>query len=161
MTAPVPSSPGVTLRVAIAVIASIWGAGLALALGLPYISVLRGVLGPDTAVGAVDEIGMLFAPYVGVVLGYLFRDRQAPVPARFRRVSRGVVLTAVLTSLAWNVAVVTTLVLPLFGAEYGFQQGLTMSAKLSAYLSWLVAPALGYFFGYPETAAAALPERQG
>lgn len=114
------------------------------ALAVPAVLYLRGTVGPDTAVATMKAAGAAFAPYLGLILSYVFARGRTRAP---RTPATGLAVAGALTmSVVWNAVVVAPLLLTLGGVTY-LDDAASQMRDLSSYLAWLVAPALGYFFG--------------
>ena len=136
---------------ALTTLAALWGSAFVASAAIPVVLYARGTVGPDAAIDTIKQTGTAFVPYLGLILSYVFargRARAASPPA-----SRLAVAMALATSIAWNLAVLGPLALTLNGESY-LEDATSQMRELSSYLSWLVAPALGYFFGAPNREAA-------
>jgi len=126
-------------------LAAVWLIAPLVACGIPLTLFGRGTLGPDTVVGAVRDLGQLFVPFVGVVLAFVYQAHRAAASGR-RQFAAGAVIVALTTSVIWNLVVLVPLIQAAAGV-LSFEAALRTASDLAGALSWIVAPALGYFFG--------------
>lgn len=133
---------------ALTALTMIWVGAFILSAAIPVALYMRGTVGPESAVDAIKQTGAAFVPYVGLILSYVFARGRSRAGAR-RHANRLAIVTALTTSIAWNLAVLGPLALTLNGESY-LEDATSQMRELSSYLSWLVAPALGYFFGAPN-----------
>jgi hypothetical protein len=132
------------------ILASFWSACFVITLGIPFLLLIRSSIESSTLPWALDQISTLYAPNIGAVLTYYFAK-----PGRPRRLSgfkSGPFLVALLASAIWNAVVAGTLLLVPMG-QLHIEDALRFANTAGPKLSWLVAPALGYFFAKPGEAA--------
>ena len=133
-----------------ATLALVWFCCFVLSLAVPLVLMLRDSIGSTTVPPAVEQISGLYAPHLGVVLAFYFAGR---VKARRRKqVDYPPIIAAILVSVVWNLLVAGTLVLVLIG-QLKIEEALAFAGGIGPKLSWLVAPALGYFFAKPGESA--------
>jgi hypothetical protein len=128
-------------------LACLWLVAALVAFGIPFAFFARGAMGADTLVTSLRELSQIFVPYVGVVLAFVYRDRgDGNAAVHAFRASTPVAAVALVTSAAWNLAVLVPLIRTALGS-LPIETALQTAGDLADVLSWVVAPSLGYFFG--------------
>jgi len=126
----------------------VWLVAFAVALAVPTILYLIDWISPQSATTSWKVLAGAYAPYVGVILAFLYRQRNESGGEFEPAVVPPVVRTALATSVGWNAIVIGLLLLTFVDpAKWPFDRQLTMASELSSYVSWAVAPAMGFFFG--------------
>jgi hypothetical protein len=98
-----------------------------------------GWIASDHFESALSHLNALYIPYIGLILAFHFGGIKP------NRVAHGVAWLAIAVSLLWNLAVS----LPMAGLLFGFgtiEAAITQVRNIGGGLSWVVAPALGYYF---------------
>jgi hypothetical protein len=129
-----------------AALALVWFCCFVLSLAVPIVLMLRASIDSTTVAPAVEHISGLYAPHLGVVLAFYFAGRAKA--RRRKQVDYPPFVAAILISAVWNLLVAGTLVLVLVG-QLNIEDALAFAGGIGPNLSWLVAPALGYFFAKP------------
>jgi len=99
----------------------------------------------STFTSSLDQLTALYVPYIGGILGYYFATKRRS--AR-RLMSRGPFFAAIVVSVIWNLAVCVPMLSVAFG-RLAIEDALKLATESGTKLSWLVAPAIGYFFASP------------
>jgi hypothetical protein len=129
-------------------LALVWLVAFPVALAIPTVLYVIDWISPESVTNAWKVLAGAYAPYVGVVLAFLYRHRNESDVALERSIVPRVVRTALVTSVGWNVIVIGVLLLTVIDpGKWPFDPQLTMASELSSYVSWAVAPAMGFFFG--------------
>jgi hypothetical protein len=131
------------------ILASLWSGCFVVALAIPFLLLMMSSIESPTLPWALDQISTLYAPNIGAVLAYYFVKRAGS--RRRSRLKSGPFLAAVLASAIWNAVVAGTLLLVPMGLLH-IEDALSFAGTIGPKLSWLVAPALGYFFAKPGEA---------
>jgi hypothetical protein len=129
-----------------AILALLWFSFFVISLAIPLALLLRASIETPTVLPAIEQISSLYAPHLGAVLAFYFATK--PKPGRKPRVNSGPFVAAILVSLVWNVVVAGALLVVPFG-KMSIDDALTFVGGAAPKLSWLVAPALGFFFAKP------------
>ena len=127
-------------------LALLWFSFFVVSLAIPLILLLRASIESPTLLPAIEQISSLYAPHLGAVLAFYFATK--PRPGRRPRVNSGPFIVAILVSIVWNVVIVGALFVVPLGAMT-IDDALTFVSGAGPKLSWLVAPALGFFFAKP------------
>jgi hypothetical protein len=127
-------------------LALVWFCCFVLSLAVPLTLLLRSSIEPPTVLPAIEQISALYAPHLGTVLAFYFGARAKV--GRRQRLNFGPFVTALLVSTVWNVIVAGALLLAPIG-RLTIDDALSFAGGVGPKLSWLVAPALGYFFAKP------------
>ena len=126
----------------------VWLVAFPVALAIPTLLYVIDWISPDSVTASWKVLAGAYAPYVGVVLAFLYRRRGETDAELEPYVVPPAVRTALATSVAWNVIVIGFLLLTFVDpGKWPFDRQLTMASELSSYVSWAVAPAMGFFFG--------------
>jgi len=133
-----PSVPGI--------LALVWFACFVVALMVPFLLLVTAGIDNSTLLPALDQISTLYAPHIGVVLAYYFAVRAKS--ARQPHAKSGPFVAALLASALWNALIVGSLLLVPTGI-LRIEAALSFVSGAGPKLSWLVAPALGFFFAKP------------
>lgn len=101
-------------------------------------------IGPEASASLLEQITSQYAPYLGAVLAFHFAARGAGKPTQLRR-SPSKYLALVMSAL-WNLLFLG------FIAKACWDPNTTTEAAdnikvVIPKLSWIVAPAIGFFFG--------------
>jgi hypothetical protein len=113
------------------------------ALSLPLYLAARHDVGWDNAFVAIDSLSGVYAPYIGAILAFYFASRTDG--RRGQRSRRQPFLLAFATSLAWNLLIIGAMVAVLTHLR-GIEEATKDISTIGSKMSWLVAPAVGYFF---------------
>jgi hypothetical protein len=99
---------------------------------------------PDNFRSALTQLSSLYAPYLGAILAFYFSSRTQP--SRPGAAAGAPFVLAVLGSVIWNLTILIVLakVFFLLGTIEGAIRDLLFFGST---LSWLVAPAMGFYFG--------------
>jgi hypothetical protein len=127
-------------------VALVWFGCSIIALGIPFLLLISSSVETPTLSAAIEQISTLYAPHLGAVLAFYFAVRHKAAP-RYRFKS-GPFIAAIAVSTIWNAVVVGTLLLVPLG-KMRIEEALSFTSGTAPKLSWLVAPALGYFFAKP------------
>jgi hypothetical protein len=102
---------------------------------------------------ALYQLNALYAPYLGAILAFYFTTRQKPPESG---AAAGMAFTlAAAGSLIWNF-VILILVARVFFLLGRIEPALKDMLFFGSTLSWLIAPAIGFYFANPST-----PQRTG
>jgi hypothetical protein len=121
----------------------IWGSFFFLNVGIVGYMYFRGWIGEDSGWNAVTELSANYIPYFGVTLGFYFGYSRSRIGEGYTsRVALGL---AFFTSLFWNLTVCALLVRVFMAGT--INEFMTNLRNVVFVFSWLVAPAMGYYFG--------------
>jgi hypothetical protein len=124
----------------------LWGASFALAmLGSLYLRLVARI-GPDASARLFELIIAQYAPYVGAVLGFHFAAGVVSKPQAKRQVVP--FRLAMAMSSLWNLVTVGFIVQACLNPDLTEDAANDIKAIVPR-LSWVVAPAIGFFFGKP------------
>jgi hypothetical protein len=129
-----------------AILAWIWFAGFCFCLSISSSLFFCRAIIWDNFTASLEAISGLYAPYLGVIWFYYFATNKG---MRLRRIEGTPFAFAVAASAVWNLIVLGIFCLVVFG-NFGIEDALNVSPKAGGILGWLVAPAIGYFFGSPS-----------
>ncbi len=122
----------------------LWHVAFAVGLAIAVHLYLTDWVEADNLEACLKQLNSLYVPYVGVMATFYFTrsvaDDIGAAPSRFA--------LAIATSLAWNVFVLLFLVRLEFGRGT-IEEAIEQMASTGRLLSWLVAPAVGYYFAQP------------
>ena len=127
-------------------LALVWFCCFVLALAVPLVLLLKASIENQAVLPAIEQISSLYAPHLGAVLAFYFATK--PKTARRTKANAAPFIAAILVSFVWNAMIAGALLLVLFGT-LTIDDALTFVTGAGPKLSWLVAPALGYFFAKP------------
>jgi hypothetical protein len=127
-------------------LALVWLCCFVLSLTVLLILFLRSSIEIPTVLPAIEQISALYAPHLGAVIAFYFALRVKS--GRKKQVHLPPFIAAILVSVVWNSVVAGTLFLTLIG-KMNIEEALAFAGGAGPKLSWLVAPALGYFFAKP------------
>jgi len=97
----------------------------------------------DNFKAALSQLNLSYAPYLGIILTFFWSDRKKN---RSRKNVSTSFIIAMIFSTFWNILILIPLIKLLF--LNGFIEDSIQSIKLvNNYLVWLVAGAIGYYFG--------------
>lgn len=104
----------------------------------------------DTLWSSLSLLNSLYATYLGVMIAFYFAGRITP-KSRIRMTDVGF-LVACAGSLIWNIVLVSFMLKAFLlrgdrQTIYGLEDATKQIARVVPLLSWLVAPAIGYYFG--------------
>jgi hypothetical protein len=104
---------------------------------------LRDWIGEENFRSALAQINASYVPYVGAILTFYLAERRRAVPAEER--------AGLPFGIAWGTSLVWNLVLAVFMFRVvmlnaAIEQTLKLTHDVGSMLSWLVAPAVGYYF---------------
>ena len=135
-----------------AVLAGVWVVSFIVALSVPFLLYLKHTIEGDELSKGLNRLSNMYSPYIGAILAYFFVSRS--IRARQRVTSNATAAVALSVSAVWNVVLVVIIIQTMFGSrplngslEAPLNGSLDLAAEVSAKLSWLVAPVMGYFFG--------------
>ena len=133
-----------------AALALLWFSSFVLALGVPLLLLLKASIENQAALPAIEQVSALYVPHLGAVIAFYFAAK--PRPGRKPKLMAAPFVAAMLGSLVWNAIVAGSLLLVPFG-RLTIEDALAFVTGVGPKLSWLVAPALGYFFAKPSETA--------
>lgn len=139
----------VSTKAATLVLAVLWLLFLMFACAIPLYLATRYGWSSATAIASLEAIAGIYAPHVGAILAFYFAS-QVSAPHRPATVGPEFII-AFLVSLAWNIPLLILVLRVPFGS-LAIEDAVPAAQQLGARLSWLVAPAIGYFFGKAATA---------
>lgn len=138
-----PAAKNWPITKAAAVLTALWLTAFLVALAVPLIALQRGYVEWPNASTSLTAVSDTFAPHIGLILVYYLSAR---VKRRSAAKASGTALAiAVITSVAWNVVVLSILTPVLFGGR-AIEDANQIITTIGPRLSWLVGPALGFFF---------------
>jgi hypothetical protein len=132
------------------IVALVWFGGFVIALAIPFLLLFNSSVETSTLLPAVDQISTLYAPHLGAVLAFYFALRHKG--GRRSKLKSAPFLAAIAVSILWNAVVAGALLLVPIG-QMRIEDALSFAGGAGPKLSWLVAPALGYFFAKPGDVA--------
>ncbi len=148
---------GFSTATAATILAGCWLSLFIVALSIPCSLALRKAIESDTLTASLEKLGGIYAPYIGAIFAYFFVARTSQAAERFT--SAAAVTIAVLVSAIWNLVVIGLLAqAPLGWADA--EEAFKVASDVSSKLSWLVAPAIGFFFAKSESPARAESDQQ-
>jgi hypothetical protein len=124
-------------------ITGLWLVCFGVCLCLPGVLFLNHAIRLENLQKSLEQVSTIYVPYVGAILAYYFAsgDQARKISAR----KKGAFEVAIAASVIWNFAVVGCIASVAFGL-IGIESALDYAPKIGSALSWLVAPAMGYFF---------------
>jgi hypothetical protein len=129
-------------------LAYLWAAGFVAAIaGVLYLR-WRVPIGPESASKLMESVISQYAPYLGAVLGYWFAGQA---PKRHTESSIVPFRLAIILSCLWNLVTLGSIYRACFDPKLT-QDSMRDVATIVPKLAWVVAPAIGYFFGKPGEA---------
>ena len=144
-------SISISAKLASAVLAWIWLIGFLFCLAAPCLLLFRHAIEWENFSASLETISGLYVPYLGVILSYCFVSKNKSKVSRPKDITPFAI--AAVVSLAWN-CIILALFASIFLGTFEIEDSLKISSKAGAALCWLVAPAIGYFFGKPSQNAA-------
>lgn len=123
-------------------LATLWVAGFALAMCMPLYLMLADYVEVATALASMEQVGSLYAPYLGVILAYVIVERTFEHHAAVPLASFAFAMTA---SVFWNGLVWVFLGYALLEAK-PLDEVTAQAVSIASKFSWLVAPMMGYYF---------------
>jgi len=125
----------------------LWSAAFVAAmLAWAYLKWIVGI-GPNAAAALLEQITSQYAPYLGVVLAFHFTISDNK-PLRRRSPSQYLALTM---SVLWNVLLLGCVAKSCLDPNTSAEAAENIRAVIPK-LSWIVAPAMGFFFGKSQGA---------
>lgn len=120
----------------------------------------------DTLWASLSQLNSLYVTYLGVMIAFYFAG-NAKVRQGNKKANTTFVI-ALVVSLIWNI-MVASLILKAFllrgdrDTVYGLEDSAKQIGRIGPLLSWLVAPAIGYYFGASAATqtAATITRRNG
>ena len=104
---------------------------------------LRGWMEQDTLMNALASINKLYIAYLGVMSAYVYGTRKQ-VDKKKSAPAAGFWL-AIAGSLVWN-GILLVLLYRVFLDQAKIEESIKSGSDACSLLSWLVAPAVGYYF---------------
>ncbi len=101
----------------------------------------------DNFKASFSQLNSSFVPYVGVILAYYLTERRM-ITSRSGRAGMPFAI-ALLSSLVWN-AMVFLFIARVVLLRGTMEDAVRAIADFGAMLSWLVAPAIGFYFAKPS-----------
>ncbi|MGB8889002.1 MAG: hypothetical protein WCC87_19900 [Candidatus Korobacteraceae bacterium] len=136
-------SRNITHERATIVLATLWIFFFLLSLAVPLWLFFLGAIEQPAFTVALDGISALYVPYLGAVLAFYFATRNQPSRAVTRQPT---FVIALVVSAVWNIIVCSFIIrIPL--GLMPIEEGIKVAGESGARLSWVVAPAMGYYFG--------------
>lgn len=135
------------------VLTGLWVCCFGLGLGVIAVLFFTDSISSSSISRLLDQLSAVYAPYLGGMLVYCFATR-----ARNRRSPKLNTLSfwlALVTSSLWN-AVVLSLLFKVLGvlrngdSSLKIDEALKFARESGARLSWIVSPAIGFFFAKPS-----------
>jgi len=103
---------------------------------------LRDWIGPDNFHAALDQLRTSYTPYLGVITLFYFGKKNRNVGTERRKAP---FVFAALASIMWN-AVIFAFLARLVFLVGTIENSIQEISFLSSWLSWIVAPVIGYYF---------------
>ncbi|HXH91269.1 MAG TPA: hypothetical protein VNN25_06785 [Thermoanaerobaculia bacterium] len=121
----------------------LWFGGFASLLVYIYALYLADWIGPESFAGALSTLSAAFGPYLGAMLTFFW---TAAAPAKKAGPDPKTAWAAALCGSAlWIASVAALLLQPLLG-HVSMEETLPRIVSTTAFLSWIVAGAIGYYF---------------
>jgi hypothetical protein len=145
---------GLTTVRATYILTALWVAGFALGLGVIAVLFFTNSIASANVSRFLDQLSAVYAPYLGAMLVYCFVAR-----AKNKRSPKLNILAfwlAIATSFLWNAVVICLLFKVLSVLRSGdttitIDEALKLASESGAKLSWIVSPAIGFFFAKPSS----------
>jgi hypothetical protein len=135
------------------ILTGLWVTCFALGLGVIGLLFFSNSISSGNVSRFLDQLSAVYAPYLGAMLVYCFatrsRNRRSP------KLNKLAFWLALGTSLIWNGVVLCLLfkvLTVLRGGEttLNIDEALKLARESGAKLSWVVSPAIGFFFAKPS-----------
>ena len=123
-----------------------WTAGFFASMAMVFSLYVRGWIAEDNFQSSMTRLSALYAPYLGGILGYYLSNRAKPVRAPDAGTAFVLAITA---SAAWNLVMAGLLSRVLF-FDGTIEQTLKDLTFFGSVMSWLVAPAIAFYFTSPS-----------
>jgi hypothetical protein len=137
-----PRITGVSARL---LLVCLWLAAFFAALGIVTYLYVSDQIEADNWSRSVSAISALYAPYVGIIIGFAVAV-GSPEPQRRGRDRQFMLLVTFGCSVGWNVLALVFLGELLFGVGR-IEDSIDRLNFIGSTLSWLVAPLIGAYFG--------------
>jgi len=124
-----------------AVLLSLWAASFVFCLAIPFVLRGREYIDESGLRPGLERISGIFAPHLGLMLAYYFGSNTTSKQKLARTPFRIAVCASVLTN-----ATVLVMVAPALWGAAALETSLAQASAIASQFSWLVAPALGYYF---------------
>lgn len=125
------------------ILSAVWLISFALLLSIVSWLHLTGRLGDQNHTLVLSQLSASFTPYVSVVLAFFFSNRR---PGETRRRGAPAFAIALGLSILWNCLIVAYVARLLIGVCC-VEDAMDSVRNTTAILSWLVGPAIGFYFG--------------
>ena len=122
-----------------------WTAGFLASLAMVFSLYIRGWIAQDNFQASLTRLSTLYAPYLGGIFGYYLSNRAKP--GRVYDTGMAFVL-AIAASAAWNLVMAGLLSRVVF-FDGTIEQTLKDLMFFGSLMSWLVAPAIAFYFTSP------------
>lgn len=123
-----------------------WSAGFLASMAMVFSLYVRGWIGEDNFQASLTRLSALYAPYLGGIFGYYLSNRAKPASARDAGTAFVLAITG---SAAWNLVMAGLLSRVLF-FDGTIEQTLKDLMFFGSVMSWLVAPAIAFYFTSPS-----------
>lgn len=131
----------------------LWSSFLIINLGIVLYMYLDDWIERDTLWASLSQLNSLYVTYLGVMIAFYFTGviTENPKPKE-KRYAGGAFWIALTGSAIWNL-VIFVLILKAFylrgdkQTAYGIENAAKDIGQVGPLLSWIVAPAIGYYFG--------------
>ena len=132
------------------ILLAIWFVAFGLSLGIVIFLGMDGRIGQDNYHSALTQLNSSYVPYLGVIIAFYFASNALEKDVKHSNVAAALALIA---SLIWNV-VVLSLFVPLLYGHGTIEQSTRETEFVCGLISWLVAPAIGFYFAKSPVAKA-------
>ena len=129
------------------ILIGLWYGFFILNISLVLYFYLDGWIEKDNFYLAMEILNGLYAPYIGAITLFYWSGRHIEKPSQAFAMSTPFTI-ACLGSLLWN-GLLFSLFLPLFFQSGTLEDSVEVIRDMGGSLSWLVAGAIGYYFGSP------------
>lgn len=137
-------------------LAAIWLSSLLVGLLVPSGLFLADMIGMERLFDAWKQVSTLFAPYVGLVVAYVFGKRRAAKKSAKRPVPSLELLTGLIASVVWVAVILGPLAMAAVApARMPIEDALEIAGQFAEVTGMVVAPALGYFMSGGSTPSTA------
>src|SRR5690242_11766045 len=125
------------------VLLAIWFTCFGLSLGIILFLGLEQWIEQDNFRKALTQLNSSYVPYLGVITAFYFASN---IPSESTIKQNNVASTlALAASVLWN-AVILVFFIPLLFGHGVIEQSIKNTEFFSGFISWLVAPAIGFYF---------------
>jgi len=124
-----------------------WAAGFIASMAMVFSLYVRGWIADDNFHASLTRLSALYAPYLGGIFGYYLSNRAKA--GRAHDAGAAFVL-AIAASAAWNLVIAGLLSRVLF-FDGTIEQTLKDLMFFGSVMSWLVAPAIAFYFTSPSS----------